>query len=45
MDGVEVYLISSAEELYDYLALQMVDGVLREIFRRKRDGECFIATL
>lgn len=25
--GVEVYLISSAEELYDYLSVQMVDGV------------------
>ncbi len=33
--GIEVYLISSAEELYDYLALQMVDGVLREILNRK----------
>lgn len=32
--GVEVYLISSAEELYDYLALQMVDGMLRDILRR-----------
>lgn len=31
---VEVYLISSAEELYDYLSVQMVDGVLRDIFRR-----------
>lgn len=32
--GVEVYLISSAEELYDYLALQMVYGMLRDILRR-----------
>lgn len=32
--GVEVYLISSAEELYDYLSVQMVDGMLRDIFRR-----------
>lgn len=34
--GVEVYLISSAEELYDYLALQMVDGVLRAVFSRHK---------
>lgn len=27
--GVELYLISSAEELYDYLALQMVDALLQ----------------
>lgn len=33
--GVEVYLISSAEELYDYLVVQMVDGMLREILNRK----------
>ena len=33
--GIEVYLISSTEELYDYLALQMVDWVLREILNRK----------
>ncbi len=32
--GVEVYLISSAEELYDYLSVQIVDGMLRDIFRR-----------
>lgn len=32
--GVEVYLIASAEELYDYLSLQMVDGMLRTVFRR-----------
>ena len=31
---IEVYLISSAEELYDYLAVQMVDWVLWDIFRR-----------
>ncbi len=33
--GIEVYLISSAEKLYDYLAVQMVDGMLREILNRK----------
>lgn len=33
-DGVEVYLIASAEELYDYLAVQMVDWMLRDFFRR-----------
>lgn len=31
---IEVYLISSAEELYDYLSVQMVDGMLRDILRR-----------
>ncbi len=30
---IEVYLLASAEELYDYLALQIVDGMLREVFR------------
>ena len=30
---IEVYLLTSAEELYDYLALQIVDGMLREVFR------------
>lgn len=33
--GIEVYLIASAEELYDYLSVQIVDGMLREILCRK----------
>lgn len=33
--GTEVYLISSAEELYDYFAVQMVDGMLMEVLSRK----------
>ena len=32
---IEAYLISSAEELYDYLVVKIVDGMLREILNRK----------
>ena len=30
---LEVYLLTSPEDLYEYHALQMVDGMLREVFR------------